>query len=209
MTTIPDTTITEPAHTYAPPQLPQTLEHVQTPGFALATRRELTPEMMIAIVNLAPTIHKSRLAKVDTPDQAVFIMMKAYELGLPFTAGFDLIHIIDGKLSLSPRGALAIIYQSGLLAGFKLDESVPDACTVWMKRVNGLHFQVTYTLDDAKRAGLVKAGGNWEKYPPNMLRWRAIGFCSDVVFPDLLSGMKRADEFGAQIDSDGNVVSEA
>jgi hypothetical protein len=176
-------------------------------GGALA-HRELTPQMMASIINLAPTIHKSRLAKVDSPEQAAFIMLKAFELGLPLTAGFDLIYAIDGKLSLSPRGALAIIYQSGLLAGFSIDEQ-PDACTVWMKRANGLQFKVTYTRKDAEKAGLVKAGGNWDKYGANMLRWRAIGFVTDVVFPDLLAGMKRADEFGAQIDTDGNVVSEA
>jgi hypothetical protein len=32
-----------------------------------------------------------------------------------------------------------------------------------------------------------------------MLRWRAIGFCADVVFPLLIGGMKRADELGAGI----------
>ena len=64
-----------------------------------------------------------------------------------------------------------------------------------------------YTPEE--KAGLIKAGGNWEKYGANMLRWRAIGFVTDVVFPDLLAGMKRADEYGGQIDTDGNVVSEA
>jgi len=186
---------------------PLVLDHNPEPSTSLA-RRELTPEMIGSIINLATVIHKSRLAKVDTPDQAVFIMIKAYELGLPLTAGFDLIYAIEGKLSLSPRGALAIIYQSGLLAGFSIDEQ-PDACTVWMKRANGLQFKVTYTRKDAEKAGLIKAGGNWEKYGANMLRWRAIGFVTDVVFPDLLAGMKRADEYGGQIDTDGNVVSEA
>lgn len=177
------------------------------PGVALV-RRELTPDILASIINLAPTVHKSRLAKVDSPEQAAFIMLKAWELGLPLTAGFDLIYAIDGKLSLSPRGALAIINQSGLLAGFSIGEQ-PDACTVWMKRANGLSFKVTYTRKDAERAGLIKPGGNWDKYGPNMLRWRAIGFCADVVFPDVLAGMRRADEFGAQIDTDGNVVGEA
>jgi hypothetical protein len=82
----------------------------------------------------------------------------------------------------------------------------PERCRVWMKRDNGFEYTVEFSMADAKRAGLIKPGGGWESYPANMLRWRAIGFCADVVFPDLIGGLKRADELGADLTSGGDVI---
>jgi hypothetical protein len=39
-----------------------------------------------------------------------------------------------------------------------------------------------------------------------MLLWRCVGFVADVVCPDLLGGLKRADEYGAAIDPGGDVI---
>ena len=61
-------------------------------------------------------------------------------------------------------------------------------------------------MADAERAGVIKPGSGWEKYPANMLRWRAIGFCADVVFGDVIGGLKRADELGADLTPDGDVI---
>lgn len=168
-------------------------------------RRELTPEFIAMAESLAPRIHGSRLFNVSSPEQAVAIMLKGHELGLGMTAAFELIHIIQGQASISPRGALALIHQSGLLTGLEIDNQ-PDACTVMMTRRGGISYTCTFTMQDALRAELVKPGGNWIKYPANMMRWRAIGYCADVMFPDVLAGMKTADQFGAAIDEAGDVV---
>jgi hypothetical protein len=157
------------------------------------------------IDKIAPTMHRSRLFGVTAPEQAAAIMLKGYELGLGLAASFECIQVVQGKPTLSPRGALALIHRSGELAGMKITES-PDACTVWMKRKNGFEYELTFTMDDAKRTGQVKTGSAWETYPANMLRWRAVGFVADVVFPDIIGGMKRADEFGATVDASGNVM---
>ena len=177
---------------------------------ALAVR-ELTPNVIDMALRLAPTFKESRLFGVATDAQAATICLKGYELGLSLTASFELIHVIDSKPAISPRGALALILNSPLLENLEIkdendDKGAPWACTVTMKRKNGFSYTARFTMDDAKRAGLIKAGSGWEKYPANMLRARAIGYCADVVFPDVLGGLKRADEFGANLDTAGNVV---
>ena len=177
---------------------------------ALAVR-ELTPNVIDMALRLAPTFKESRLFGVATDAQAATICLKGYELGLSLTASFELIHVIDSKPAISPRGALALILNSPLLENLEIkdendDKGAPWACTVTMKRKNGFSYTARFTMDDAKRAGLIKAGSGWEKYPANMLRARAIGYCADVVFPDVLGGLKRADEFGANLDTGGNVV---
>ncbi len=161
---------------------------VQPMAVAPAAPREVPPGVWQLIQSVAPIVHQSRLFGVSSPAQAQLIMLRGYELGLPLTAAFELIQIVQNRPSLSSRGALAIILQSGQLAGMKIDEQA-GACTVWMRRTNGIEYRTTFTLEDARRPGLVKPGSAWQSYPANMLKWRAVGFCADVVFPDLLAGM--------------------
>jgi len=178
---------------------------------ALATRQQLNPTIWEIITAIAPVMKDSRLFGVSTEAQAAAIMSKGYELGLTLTASFEFITVIQGKPTLSPRGALALVQQSGLLAGMKIedlkdDKGQPSACRVSMKRAGGFEYVAEFSMEDAKRAGLIKPDSAWQSYPSNMLRWRAMGYAIDVVFPDVTGGMKRADEFGAALDTAGNVV---
>jgi hypothetical protein len=155
---------------------------------------------------VSPTMHQSRFFGVTSADQAAAIMITGAELGLSLSASFQFIQVVEGKVTLSPRGALALLMSSGELAGFKV-ESSDTACTVWMKRrSNGFEHTETFTMDDAKRANLVKDRGAWVTYPKNMLRWRAIGYAIDLLFSDVVGGLKRADEFGATLNTSGDVV---
>ncbi|HFC08431.1 MAG TPA: hypothetical protein ENJ54_01050 [Chloroflexi bacterium] len=182
--------------------------HENTP--VLAQRRTLTPNIWQMVREIAPVMHKSRLFGVMSQEQAVAIMLKGWELGLSLTASFEFIAVIKGRPTLTPQGALALAIQSGELEAFEVQDIEKDgqpwACKVSGKRHNGMAYTLTYTMDDARRAGLVKPDSAWETYPANMLRWRAIGFWLDVVMPDIIGGMKRADEFGAVVDANGDVV---
>lgn len=177
---------------------------------ALATR-QLTADAWGMIQAVAPVMKDARLFGVATEAQAAAIMAKGFELGLSLTASFEFITVIENKPALIPRGALALILNSPLLDGLVINDEVdgnsaPVACSVTMKRKNGFEYKARYTMEDAKRAGLVKPGSGWEKYPSNMLRWRCLGFCADVVFPDVIGGLKRADELGADLTPDGEVI---
>jgi hypothetical protein len=163
------------------------------------------------IQEAAPIMHKSRLFGVATEEQAMAIMAKGFELGLGMTTSFEFIQVIQGKPTLIPRGALALAYQSGEIDKLEItekndDKGIPYSCTVTGNRKGGGIYTLTFTMDDAIRAGLVKPGSAWETWKANMLKWRAIGFWLDVVMPDVQGGMKRADEFGAAVDSSGNVI---
>jgi hypothetical protein len=185
----------------------------QEQALTIATQQQLTPTVWEMIERVAPAMHAARLFGVSSKEQAMAIMLKGFEMGLSLTASFEFIQVVEGKPALSPRGALAMIHGSPLFAGIKIEDlsdnaisGKPSGCRVWMKRTNGLEYTVTWTMEDAVKAGVVKSGSGWEKYPANMLRWRAIGFCADVVFPDVIGGMKRADEYGADLTPDGNVI---
>ena len=143
------------------------------------------------------------------------IYLKGWELGFKMTASPQFIQSIQGKPSLSPEGHLALLHNSGLFNGdgcfevqdIRNDKGDPFACRVKMRRNDsGVEYENTFTMDDAKRAGLIKQGSGWEKYPANMLRWRAIGYCADIVASDIGGGMLRADEIGINISPDGQII---
>lgn len=186
------------------------------PGGTLAT---VSREMWQTILSVAPIAVASRMFGV-TEAQAAMVMLKGFELGLGLASSFEFIHTIDSKPGISPKGALALIHRSGELAGLRIQnltdpDGNPTRCKVWMERANGVAYETEFSMDDAKRAGLTEGSptqsgargrGNWEKYPANMLRWRAVGYCADVVFPDVCGGLYRLEELGAVVDEEGEVV---
>jgi len=180
-----------------------------------AATRELTPGIWSMIERMAPVMHKAHLFGVTSPEQAAAVMLKGYELGLSITASFELIQVIDGKPALSPRGAMAILLSSPLVAKIDITR-LTDAkgftgyqCT--MTRSNNGHTHTSkFTLEDAARAGLLKPNSGWVKYPENMCLWRAIGFAADVVFPDVTAGMttlmKAPEMYGVALTEGEDVV---
>lgn len=159
------------------------------------------------IQEIAPVAAASRMFSV-TEEQGAIVMLKGHELRLGLATSFEFIYVIDGKPSVSPKGCLALIHSSGELKALEIKDLTdpkgnPTRCRVTMERINGFKYIIEYSMDDAKRANLVKPGSAWEKYPANMLRWRAVGYCADVVFPDVIGGMLRPEELGVEVDEGG------
>ena len=181
---------------------------------ALVPYQALTPSTWQMITEIAETVHKARIFGTGSVEAAAAIMLKGYELGLPLTGSFEFIYAITvggrTRAALSPQGHLALVMNSPLCAKVEIEDIVDDqgqpwACRVYMERTNGFSHEITVTMDDARRAGIVKPGSGWENWPANMLRWRATGFCADVVFGDLGGGMKRTDEL-ATVNQEGELV---
>ena len=143
-------------------------------------------------------------------------MIKGFDCGFSVTASFDFVQVISGKPSVNPRGALAMLLSNPLVDAIDIKRIADDkgkfiGYECFMKRKNnGLSFTGRFTLDDANRAGLVKADSGWAKYPENMCMWRAIGFAADVVFPDVTAGMttlmKAPEMYGVALTEGGDVI---
>lgn len=154
--------------------------------------RRLTPDQFTFMQALGEVLQISRAIEWigGSPERGAYMAAKAYELGFPATSAPEVFHNINGKLSLAAQAAWALVLQSGLLASIEADET-DDACKITLTRKdNGVKLSARFSLADAAQAELVKKGGNWEKYPRNMLYWRALGFAIDRVFPDVTMGLK-------------------
>jgi hypothetical protein len=147
-------------------------------------------------------------------DKMANILLQGHYLGLTIPASIELIQSFAGKTSLAPRGALALVHNSPVIKRVDIkrltDEKgafVGYSCTI--ERQNGFSYTARWTMDDAKRAGLVKPDSGWVKYPENMCLYRAVGFACDVAASDVTCGLtaflKQPEAYGLGIDDGGNV----
>lgn len=160
--------------------------------------RDVTAEQFDLIKLVAAALHQSRYyADISSADRAAYKMARAYELGFPGTAAPDVLEDIQGRMTLKPAAHWALVLQSGLLEDLKVTEA-DDFCEILLKRRGLLGYHgYKFTIDAARKAGLIKADGAYEKWTKNMLYWRAMGFALDRVFPDVGLGLKPATYWGA------------
>lgn len=181
--------------------------------YSTALVKQIPPTWQL-ISSIGEAAYLARRYGFTSPHEAALIIGRSFELGFGLFTGLDFIHNVQGRPTLSPQGHLALLHNSGLFnePGCLEVEDIqkdgqPWACRVKMRRADsGFEYEVIHTIDDAKRAGVYKPDSGWQKYPANMLRWRAIGFCADVVAPDIGGGMKRSSDMGVDVNEDGNLI---
>lgn len=175
---------------------------------SIGSPRQLDMNAINVILALAPAWKESTWFGIRYPEQAIVLMARAYELGFGMTSAFDYFDVISTqngtRIFLKPKAALALIYKSGLLKKLTIEDR-KDACYVYMqRRDNDYGYGFEFTIDIAKRAGIYRTGQKgpsaWEAYPEIMLHWRAIGLVSQIVFPDVLSGLQMSTDYSNVID---------
>lgn len=114
-------------------------------------------------------------------------MLAARELGIsPMLALNGGIANIQGKLEISARMMNALMRRSGIK--IEILESTDDKCVLKGTRAEGDTATVSYTIEDAKKAGLVKPSGGWVKNPKDMCFARAISRLARQIAPDVIGG---------------------
>lgn len=113
-------------------------------------------------------------------------------------------HLIDGKLSKRFEAMLAEFNEAGGTHQWIKDGSDgKEASCRFIMGVNDV--TVTYTIDDAERAGLVKPKSGWVKNPANMLRARVASNGVTMVYPKARVGVYTPEEI-EDIASDAGTV---
>lgn len=116
------------------------------------------------------------------------IMLMARELGVcPMEALMGGINIIMGKAEISPRLMNKMVRKDGHT--IEIEESTNEVCKIRGTRKDTKEtFLSVYSIDDARRAGLAKPGGGYDKHPSDMLFARAFSRLARRVFADIISG---------------------
>lgn len=175
----------------------------------------------LAGANALPTALRNR------PNDVFMVLLTARDLGVATTTALREFHVIEGKVTLSPKSKLAMLNERGEKMGWAVwpDPANNDMQATWhatRRDRPGVAFAFTFTWADAQIAGLAdercptnngqrhaqKCGckDNWKKYPQRMVSWRALGYLLDDVFPEVGVGLYSPDELGAMTDPDGNPI---
>jgi hypothetical protein len=119
------------------------------------------------------------------------------EVGLGPLQALQNIAVINGRPSIWGDAALALVRGHPDCASVQEGaEGEGDARHGWCEvtRRGEQPQRRTFSIADAKRAGLWGKSGPWTQYPDRMLQLRARGFAIRDVFPDALRGVLTREE---------------
>ncbi len=157
----------------------------------------LVPQGFDEMWRLAQVLSASSLVPQDyrgKPENVFLAVDMGLSLGLAPTQAIQRIAVINGRVSVWGSAIPAIIRSKG----FELVETVEGdgeamiASAEVRDEKGKIVSAATFTVEDAKKAGLWKKKGPWESYPKRMLMHRARGYAAQDS--GLLVGIITAEE---------------
>lgn len=144
---------------------------------------------MLANSNFVPQAFKGK------PGDVLVAMQMGSEVGLSTMQALQNIAPINGRPSIWGDAVLGLALNDprcqDVIETFD-NETQTATCTVKIR--NRTDVVRTFSLEDAKRAGLAGKKGPWQEYRQRMLQMRARGFAIRDAFPDVLRGLTLREE---------------
>ena len=168
-------------------------------GGALAA---LVPQSLDEAFRLANALSQSGdmvpKAYQGRPNETMAAMIRGMEVGLAPMQALASIAVINGRASLWGDAMPALMQR----AGHHIDVVIENEDNIDKARAvatltrgdTGKAIVRTFSMADAKRAGLAGKPGPWQQYPLRMLANRARAFAIRDGAADALMGMRIADE---------------
>lgn len=170
-----------------------------TESTALAPRGmgfDLSPQTFEQAVSFSKMLAESDLVPKDfkgKPGNCLIAMQWGSELGLKPLQALSNIAVVNGRAALWGDAVIALV-RSSPLCEYVQESDDGYTATCRAKRRGEPEQVVTFSMDDAKQAGLAGKQGPWTQYPKRMRQMRARAFALRDVFPDVLRGMPVAEE---------------
>lgn len=156
-----------------------------------------TFDMLGPAGELAERIARTEFVPKDLRNKADAIaacVLYGHELGIPPMQSLAKIHVVEGRPTMGAELMRAAVLRAG--HDIWIDEATTTRVTVCGRRADWPEdrvAKVTWTMDDAKKAGL-DGKQNWRKYPRAMLTARASSEMCRLNFPDVLGGISYSSE---------------
>jgi hypothetical protein len=161
-----------------------------------------SPKYQQEVFQLAASFVQSGLYKV-TVDVAFVLLSTGRELGIPPTYAMTQLVIVSGKVVMQGALMVALVRRDG----HRLDVLANDTreAHVRLTRKDGGVFETVFSLEDAKRAGLL-GKDNWSKFPRQMMLWRAVSEVCRIGAPECLGGIGYTPEDFNSVVIDGQLI---
>lgn len=143
-------------------------------------------EMMVYHTMSKAAVDSKMYKGIGEQAGVMMIMLAARELGIPPCQAINGgLNIIQGKVEISARMMSALIRKAG--HRIEVKECTEHQCILIGKRSDtGEHQTSTFSIIEAQKAGLVKPGGGWTKWPKDMCFARALSRLSRQLFSDVI-----------------------
>ena len=141
----------------------------------------------LASSDLVPRDYKGKPANI------LVAMQMGAELGLAPMQSVQGIAVIGGRPAAFSDTQLALVRASGLLENIN-EFAEGGVATCEVTRKGETPTVRTFSIEDAKVAGIWGRPGPWSQYPKRMLQMRARAFALRDTFPDVLKGLHVAEE---------------
>jgi hypothetical protein len=168
--------------------------HAKAPLMAGARPMAIVPNDMESAYRIAKAVCAAGMAPkgLDTADKALVAIMHGLEIGLTPMTALQSIAIVNGRPTLWGDKVIGLVRGSGLCEYVK--ETITgtgDAriATCEAKRRGEPPIVRTFSVADAKTAGLWGKSGPWMQYPDRMLQMRSRAFTLRDGFADVLGGL--------------------
>jgi hypothetical protein len=164
------------------------------------TTFSLVPSSFDDAIKISKLLAASDLVPKDfkgKPENCVVAIAWGQEIGLGALQALQGIAVINGRPALWGDAALAVVRAHPDFED--IEETIAGdgdkkTATCTIKRKGQAPTTVTFSIADAKTAGLYKKQGPWTNYENRMLQMRARGFALRDSFTDALKGFKTAEE---------------
>lgn len=155
------------------------VESVGTPD--MMGELQSTQKMVAALMQ---TPHYKKMG----PEGLYAIVQKAKVMGIsPLDALNGGMFCVNGKVEMSSQMMNRLIRSKGHSVTQIADRCNKTICTLKGRRCdNGDEWTVSWSIEDARKAGLVKSNGPWEKFPEAMCFARSLSMLARQLFPDVI-----------------------
>ncbi len=146
----------------------------------------------LALIKVGESLFKSGLfPNVKNPFGAYAIVQYGAELGIGPMTALQTMAIISGKICMAGQMMLSIALKNGV--SYRILKDSDEECQVSFKR-DTLEYTSSFSIKEAKQAGIWRAQSGWEKFPRDMLFWRAVTRGLRRVAPDVILGLYAIEE---------------
>ena len=171
-----------------------------------ALTKTAAPGMVLRPQNFAELVQFAQMAARSSmvppqykgqPESIMLAIQMGSELGLPPMQSLQNVAVINGRPAVWGDAVVGLCRQSAAckdIVEIMSGEGDKMVATCTAIRVGAEPVVRTFSVEDAKKAGLWGKSGPWQQYPRRMLQMRARGFAVRDAFPDVLRGLITSEE---------------
>lgn len=195
-----------------PPETPLVPAPEPVPGAEVTLYGHDVPQRLADQIKLAEAIYATNLMPPACRSVAgvMAALRAAMAFNVPFWTVAQALHLIEGKVGYDASFIRGLVNRAG--HRFRVLERSAEQARVRITRSDDPEpYEVTFTIDDARRAELLLAENGrikkdqWRKYPAAMMVARATAIAVRDHCPEVLMGAGYLpEELGADTDADGN-----